>query len=151
MSPQRRRIELQAHPLQVVVADAALRPLWECSEDRSPVVTGASVKQGMAKVQLAAIQEDVEFLMFVCYGEQLLGDEIRVEQQQLLVLAEGSLEIIRAPYKYSRTKNTPLWFVVARDGFSGWAIANIRVGIDAASEDEARATFVKVAQAALKY
>jgi hypothetical protein len=152
------RIELQAragayraHPLQVVAADAALRPLWECTEDRSPVVTGASVKQGTVKVQLGAIQEDVEFLMFMCYGEQLLGDEIHADQQQLLVLANGSLEIIRAPYKYSRTKNTLLWFVVARDGFSGWAIVNIRVGIDAASEEEARATFVKVAQGALKY
>jgi hypothetical protein len=48
-------------------------------------------------------------------------------------------------------KNALLWFALARDGFGGWAIVNLRLGIEAASEDEARAKFLKVAQAVLRF
>jgi hypothetical protein len=141
----------RAHPLQVIALDPLLNMRWACTEDQAPVVPGGSIKQGTAKIQLASVQEDVAFLLFLCYGEGVLGDEIHADQQQMLVLANGSLEIIKAPYKYSKTKNALLWFVVARDGFSGWAIVNLRLGLEVATEADARAKFGKVAHAVLKY
>jgi hypothetical protein len=151
MEVQARAGAYRAHPLQVVAADANLRVIWSCKEDRSPVVTGGALKQGVAKVQLNLVQDNVEFLMFLCYGEQVLGDEIHADQQQLLVLVNGSFEIIKAPYKYSRMKNALLWFVLAKDGFAGWAVVNLRLGIVADSEEDAVGKFMNVAQAVLKY
>jgi hypothetical protein len=112
MEIQTRAGAYRAHMLLMVAADAAMRTKWVCAEERVPVGNGASAKQGTVKVQLAAVEQDIEFLMFVCYGEQVLGDEMHVEQQQLLVLANGSTEIVRGPYKYSKT-------LVVRDR-KGW-------------------------------
>jgi hypothetical protein len=77
------------------------------------------------------VQHDISHFLFVVYGTTPLSDEPKGDPSKhlLTLLANSSYEILRAPCKFTQSKNALAWVALARDPFGGWTIVNLRIGL----------------------
>jgi hypothetical protein len=140
------------HSLQLHMLEANHQPVYTL-DDKSPAAAGAMYSPGTITAKLSEVPSPVTLLLFIVFGEGKFADEpSRADpaKQQMSVVVNNRIELVKTKYKYSYTKNTLLWCALARDGFGGWAFVNVRVALYAEILQEAGARFKKIVEDVLK-
>ncbi|KAK8878600.1 hypothetical protein M9Y10_005380 [Tritrichomonas musculus] len=133
------------HIFAAFAYDNNLKNILNCSQ-LSPYQLDGAIKflQGNIIADLSLISKTMEisYIGFAIFGQEMLradlitngieSDKIKKQNDpanMLTIYMDQQIEIIKTPYKYSRTKNALLWFFLFRDSFGGWGITNLKRGV----------------------
>lgn len=134
------------HIFSAFAYDNNLKKIFNCNQS-SPYQLDGAIRflQGNIAADLSLVSKTMEisYIGFAIYGREMLSSDLitsnndsnnKINKQNdpnnmLTVYMNQQIELIKAPYKYSQTKNALLWFFLFKDSFGGWGIVNLRRGI----------------------
>ena len=149
-----RATRYKTHMCSVHAVSAAKKLLASCNETQPSVLNGAfKWSTGTFTVDLGQLDNSVSFVLFTVFGQKLLQEDpglYDTANQNMTAFVNQTSELLKAPYKFSRTKNAVMWFGLSRDPFAGWSIVNLRAGVNVPNEESLVLKFADMMTSILK-
>ena len=134
-----RATRYKTHMCSVHAVSIDKKVLATCNEGQPSVLNGAfKWSTGTLTVDLGVLDNNVSFVLFTVFGPQMLVEDpgrYDTASQNMTAFVNQTAELLKAPYKFSRTKNGIMWFGLARDAFSGWAVVNLRTSANVPNDE----------------